>query len=76
MKSKCTLHFKHPVFSLPEFQTVTHWKETGVDGLPSTFRNKALKKEKEDVQRRLQKHMDESEIERSESTGGEDVLEC
>jgi hypothetical protein len=44
--------------------------------LPSTFRNKALKKEKEDVQRRLQKHMDESEIERSESTGGEDVLEC
>jgi hypothetical protein len=44
--------------------------------LPSTFRNKAFQKEKEDVQRRLQKHMDESEIERSQYAGGEDVLEC
>ncbi len=46
LESKCTLHFKHPVFSLPEFQTAPHWKETGVDDLPSTFRNKAFKKRK------------------------------
>ncbi len=44
--------------------------------MPSTFKNKALKKEKENVQRRLQKHMDKSEIERLEFAGGEDVLEC
>jgi hypothetical protein len=32
-----------------------------------------VRKEKLHLQ---EKHMDESEIERSESTGGEDVLEC
>jgi len=69
------LHFKHPVFSLPELQTATNWKETEVDDLPYTVTNKSLEKEK-DVQRRLQKHIDESKIERSEYAGGGDVLEC